>query len=92
MCLKSTEIGWFEDEKEILAPAIKEKNSVYSQMNAAVGEKKEKLNILYKELKGSVRDKIATPKLNFRRKQAHLIHQMCKFPAQAWEASFRLAK
>ena len=39
-----------------------------------------------------MKDRIEIAKLNWQRKQAVLIHQTCKFPYQAWQASARLAK
>ena len=89
---KAAEIGWFEDKKDFLLPAIKEKNLVLSQMRIATGEMKEELNSKLKKLKFTVNDKIAIAKANWNHKQSDLIHQMCKYPSQAWEASFRLAK
>ena len=61
-------------------------------MRIATSEMKEELNSKLKKLKLTVNDKIAIAKANWNQKQSNLIHQMCKFPSQAWEASFRLAK
>ena len=89
---KATEIGWFEEEKDILLPATEEKNIFISQIRTATGAIKETLLIKLKNLKLTVKDKISIAKANWQRKQADIIHQMCKFPSQAWEASFWLAK
>ena len=55
-------IGWFEDGKEALLPAIKAKNDLLENMRSAVGDEKEELRKRMKAANDLVRDRVTMAK------------------------------
>ena len=79
---KRPTIGWFEEDKELLKPPIKEKHSLQAKWRSATVDLKVSLMEKLRAATKVVKDKVAIAKANWSRGKAEQVRTMNIFQAR----------
>ena len=80
--IKRSTIGWFEENKELLKPLIKEKHSLQAKWRSATVDLKVSLMKKLRDATKVVKDKVAIAKANWSRGKAEQVRTMNIFQAR----------